>query len=155
VQDAFPIKFADAKFVPIEGIPNPGYSVGHGSKAVQIIDPEFSSVCPKTGLPDYGRVILRYMPGELCVELKAWKLFLRSFYGVGMFHEAATQFIIENFVSVINPEWVELVIDWGARGGLHTTTAMRWTRDSGYRVHSHHFHYNEVMQKHAENWHNS
>ena len=128
MQPQFPINIEDAKFRELSVVPNSSKS----PKTIQIIDPEFSSVCPKTGLPDYGRVILRYIPDESCVELKDWKLFLRDFYGVGAFHEDCTQRIADKFAIAVMPLQFLLVIDWGARGGLHTTTQLSWVQGEGY-----------------------
>lgn len=149
MQPVFPIAFDKAIFTPLDVVPNPSQT----DKLVQIIDPEFSSVCPKTGLPDYGRVILRYIPNANCVELKAWKLYLRSFYGVGIFHEAATQAITEQFVKVVFPKWVNITVDWGARGGLHTTTSVTWDMNEGYIASVDKFQC-DVFLEHSKNWHN-
>lgn len=149
MQPCFPINIEDAEFHPLSVVPNSDLT----RKMIQIVDPEFSSVCPKTGLPDYGRVILRYIPDAQCVELKDWKLYLRSFYGVGCFHENVTQRIADAFTDIVAPRWVAFVIDWGARGGLHTTTKLVWTRDRGYIAFPEHWE-DPVMLKHAEGWQN-
>lgn len=149
MQRYFPIGVSEAVFLPVETVPNSQKT----SKVIQIVDPEFSSVCPKTGLPDYGRVILRYVPNEHCVELKAWKLFLRCFYGVGMFHEDCTQRIADAFNKVVQPQWSNITIDWGARGGLHTSTQLTWTAGA-YTYDLQDFN-NEVFARHATTWHNS
>ena len=122
MQSVFPIDYDEAKFSPIQ------YVAGDGQVMyLQIVDPEFSSVCPKTGMPDYSTVVLQYIPLNRRVELKAWKLYLRHFYGVGAFHETCTQKIMEDFIQVVRPRWLRLTIVWGARGGLHTTTQMVWS----------------------------
>lgn len=149
MQRYFPIGVSEAVFLPVETVPNSQKT----NKVIQIVDPEFSSVCPKTGLPDYGRVILRYIPHEHCVELKAWKLFLRCFYGVGMFHEDCTQRIADAFNNAVDPQWSNITIDWGARGGLHTATQLTWT--GGNYVSDLQDFSNEVFVKHAKCWHNS
>ena len=118
----------EAAFAPLEIFPNPHES----SKTIQVVDPEFSSVCPASGLPDYATVILRYVPNKSCVELKSWKMYLRSFYGVGAFHEHVNSSIIRDFASSVKPHWCQVIIRWGARGGLHTTTGMAWTEESGF-----------------------
>ena len=147
MQPQFPIDINSAVFHPLSVVPNSERS----PKLIQIIDPEFSSVCPKTGLPDYGRVVLRYTPLESCVELKDWKLFLRSFYGVGCFHEDVTQRIANAFVDAVKPAQMRLVIDWGARGGLHTTTSLSYECEAGfYQDDFRH----EVFVKHAAEWDN-
>ena len=123
MQKVFPIDIKDAVFHKLEVIQ---MEMGDQNEnmAVQIVDPEFSSVCPRTGMPDFGTVVLQYIPLNKRVELKVWKLYLRDFYGVGMFHEACTQKIMDEFVRIVEPSWVRLTIIWGARGGLHTTTQM-------------------------------
>ena len=128
MQDVFPIPVVDADFGPITTVPNPE-SIG---QLVQIIDPEFSSVCPKTGLPDYGRVILQYVPKQRLAELKDWKLYLRCYYGVGIMHEPATLKIAQDFINAVDPRKVRLTIDWGARGGLKTVTAVNWDDEKFY-----------------------
>lgn len=116
MQKIFPIPYDTAQFSRIETVPSPG------DVAIQVVDPEFSSVCPKTGLPDYGTVIIRYKPGHYIAELKSLKLYLRCFYGVGAFHELVTERIFNDFTNVIFPPKCAVIINWGARGGLHTTT---------------------------------
>ena len=150
MQRVFPIDINDANFVDLECVPNRKQI----RKIVQIVDPEFSSVCPKSGLPDYGRVILRYIPLDNLVELKSWKLYLRSFYGVGCFHEDCNHRIADEFADVVNPRWFTVVIDWGARGGLHTTTKLVWTKDRGYIAFPEHWD-DDIFSKHAEEWNNS
>lgn len=147
MQKVFPIPVDEAEFIPVEVVPNSQRT----RKVVQIVDPEFSSVCPKTGLPDYGRVILRYVPDENCVELKAWKLFLRSFYGVGSFHEDCTQRIADAFTEAVQPHWCTIVIDWGARGGLHTTTKLTWSKGKGYVSFPSDWE-DPILIKHAKGW---
>lgn len=150
MQSVFPIALESAVFSAVEAVPAPANNNGMG---IQIVDPEFSSVCPRTGLPDFGRVILRYIPQESIVELKSWKLFLRDFYGVGIMHEAATQKILEAFVHAVIPREAYLVIDWGARGGLHTTTALQWSPETGFTTVITAF-LDPVMADAAVNWQN-
>lgn len=150
MQSVFPIALEDAVFPLVEAVPAP---TNNNGMSIQIVDPEFSSVCPRTGLPDYGRVILRYIPQEAVAELKSWKLYLRSFYGVGIMHEPATQKILEAFVHAVIPKWAALVIDWGARGGLHTTTSLMWTPETGFTTEVPSF-LDPVMQNAAVNWQN-
>jgi len=147
MQKVFPINIEEAFFRELSTVSN-----SQGTpKQIQIVDPEFSSVCPRTGLPDYGRVILRYIPDAVCVELKDWKLYLRDFYGVGVFHEDVTQRICDHFIRFVAPLSVDLTIDWGARGGIHTTTRLFY-EDGEYRDAQRHKHH--VFQYHANNWHN-
>lgn len=146
----FPIDISKATFRNLAVVPN-----SQGSpKVIQIVDPEFSSVCPKTGLPDYGRVILRYIPLKVCVELKDWKLYLRDFYGVGCFHEDVTQRIADWFKQFVDPQWFQITIDWSARGGLHTTTRLTWNSVEGYDADPLTDFDDGPFKKHAEDWNN-
>jgi len=122
MQKIFPIAFDKAVFHPLETFENP--SKDEDIK-IQIIHPEFSCVCPKTGYPDFARVILRYVPDELCVELKSWKIFLSDFYGVGHFHEPVTKAIFDEVRLILKPKFLEVMIDWGARGGVKTVTSIK------------------------------
>tara|TARA_R110002126_G_scaffold14054_8_gene59796 strand:+ start:1733 stop:2197 length:465 start_codon:yes stop_codon:yes gene_type:complete len=122
MQSIFPININAAKFRELEAIDAPGAE----SMCVQIVDPEFASVCPRTGLPDFGTVVLQYIPRDKRVELKEWKLYLREFHGVGCFHEDCTQRIMKKVCDVLDPLWLRLTIIWGARGGLHTTTQQHY-----------------------------
>ena len=149
MQDCFPIDLDNAVFEDIEIIENPQRT----RKAIQIIDPEFSCVCPKTGLPDFATIILRYTPDEHIIELKSWKLYLRSYYGVGIFHEEAMQSILDDFTEKVNPIWVDLTLDWHARGGLKTTTQMTWNQKRGATVYPDNWE-NVNMKRHAGGWRN-
>ena len=87
---------------------------------IEITCPEFTSVCPKTGQPDFGVLTFRYVPGRLCVELKSLKLYLQRFRNEGIFYENVTNRILDDFVAVVQPRHVTLESDWGARGGITT-----------------------------------
>ena len=88
---------------------------------IKIIFGEFTCVCPKTGYPDFASIDLYYVPNELCVELKSWKLFLNSFRMVGTFHETVIKFIYDKLVYEIDPKWLLLVGDFFPRGNVNTT----------------------------------
>jgi 7-cyano-7-deazaguanine reductase len=93
--------------------------------------PEFTCVCPMTAQPDFGTIRIRYMPGELCVELKSLKLYLWSYRNEGAFHEAVTNRILDDLVGAIRPRWAEVVGDFNVRGGIHTVvTATHGQRPS-------------------------
>jgi 7-cyano-7-deazaguanine reductase len=81
---------------------------------------EFTSLCPKTGHPDFGRVILRYCPaaGKHCVELKSLKLYYQSFRNEGIFYEALTNRICEDLVALMSPTWLQVITEWKGRGGI-------------------------------------
>lgn len=85
---------------------------------------EFTSLCPKTGHPDFGRIILRYAPspapGGVCVELKSLKLYYQSFRNEGIFYEAVTNIIRDDLVACMKPQWLQVITEWKGRGGIHS-----------------------------------
>ncbi len=87
---------------------------------IEHVAEEFTSVCPKTGHPDFGVVTLRYCPDQLCVELKALKLYYQSFRNEGIFYEAVTNRIRDDLVELMQPRWLELTTDWRGRGGIRS-----------------------------------
>ncbi len=82
--------------------------------------PEFTCLCPKTGQPDFATLRIRYVPGELCVELKSLKLYLWSFRDEGHFHEAVTNRILDDLVAATHPRRMTVEADFFVRGGIHT-----------------------------------
>src|SRR5918993_1843477 len=80
--------------------------------------PEFTCVCPRTGQPDFATIRIRYVPDELCVELKSLKLYLWSFRDEGHFHEAVTNRILDDLVASIAPRRMTVTTDWNVRGGI-------------------------------------
>jgi 7-cyano-7-deazaguanine reductase len=86
---------------------------------------EFTSLCPKTGHPDFGEILLRYQPlpagkGGRCVELKSLKLYYQSFRQEGIFYEAVTNRIRDDLVGVTRPAWLQIVTTWRGRGGIRS-----------------------------------
>ena len=81
---------------------------------------EFTSLCPKTGQPDFGRIILRYCPNAVCVELKSLKLYYQSFRSEVIFYEAVTNMIRDDLTALLSPKWLQVVTDWRGRGGIHS-----------------------------------
>jgi 7-cyano-7-deazaguanine reductase len=88
--------------------------------------PEYSSVCPKTGLPDYGTITIRYMPRKHCIELKALKMYLLAYRDLGIFYENAVNKILRDIVDAIDPEWCLVRGNFTPRGGLSTSVFARW-----------------------------
>ena len=82
--------------------------------------PEFTCLCPMTGQPDFATIRIRYIPNELCVELKSLKLYLWSYRNEGAFHEAVTNKILDDLVAATKPLWMEVEGDFLVRGGIHT-----------------------------------
>jgi 7-cyano-7-deazaguanine reductase len=82
--------------------------------------PEFTSMCPKTGLPDFGTIRIRYVPDQRCIELKALKYYLLEFRNQGIFYEAVTNRILDDLVAACHPRKMTVVGDFTARGGITT-----------------------------------
>lgn len=85
---------------------------------IEIVCPEFTSVCPKTGQPDFGALTFEYTPAKLCVELKSLKMYLQAFRNEGIFYENVSNSILDDFVAVIDPKWVLLTARFTPRGGI-------------------------------------
>ncbi len=88
---------------------------------IEITCPEFTSVCPKTGQPDFGTLTFTYTPDRLCVELKSLKLYLQRFRNEGIFYENVTNRILDDLVAVLKPRCMKLVAAFTARGGITTS----------------------------------
>lgn len=82
--------------------------------------PEFTAVCPKTGLPDFGILYLSYKPAEHCLELKSLKEYVLSYRNVGIFHENVVNRILDDIVKACSPRWARLHGDYNVRGGIKT-----------------------------------
>jgi 7-cyano-7-deazaguanine reductase len=88
--------------------------------SIEIICPEFTSVCPKTGQPDFGKLTITYTPEAKCVELKSLKLYLQQFRNEGIFYETVTNRILDDLVAVLSPRRMKLVAAFTPRGGIST-----------------------------------
>ena len=88
---------------------------------IEIVQPEFTSLCPKTGHPDFGTIRIVYVPDRLCVELKSLKLWLQSYRDKGIFYEAATNEILDVLVKALAPRRMTVSGEFSARGGITTT----------------------------------
>ena len=95
---------------------------------VEIVMPEFTSVCPKTGLPDFGRLTLRYVPDRSCLELKSYKMYLLAYRGLGIFQENVVNRVLEDVVRAADPVKATVTGDFTARGGLSTVVTATWNR---------------------------
>lgn len=91
---------------------------------IEIVCPEFTSVCPKTGQPDFGTLTFTYTPDKRCVELKSLKLYLQSFRNQGIFYENVTNSIFDDLVAVLSPRWLKLVAAFTPRGGISTSVTV-------------------------------
>ena len=97
---------------------------------IEIVCPEFTSVCPKTGQPDFGTLTLTYVPAEKCVELKSLKLYLQQFRNEGIFYEHATNRILDDLVAAVAPRWMQLKAAFTPRGGITTTVTAEYRLQS-------------------------
>ena len=95
--------------------------------AVKISVPEFTCVCPKTGQPDFGTIEINYIPNTLIVELKSLKLYLQGFRNMGVFHEAVTNKIIDDFRLACKPHRIDVVGRFNPRGGISTDVEVHWS----------------------------
>jgi len=95
---------------------------------IEIVMPEFTSVCPKTGLPDFGEIALAYIPDKLCLELKSYKMYLLAYRDLGIFQENAVNRILEDVVKYTRPLWARVLGDFSPRGGLNTIVTAEWSR---------------------------
>ena len=118
----------DAALPEIETWPNqyPDYEI-------EIVQPEFTSVCPKTGLPDFGKLVLRYVPDKVCLELKSYKMYLNAYRNLGIFQENVVNRVLEDVVKAAKPKFATVIGDFAARGGLSTTVTAIRSRKSGKR----------------------
>jgi len=91
---------------------------------IEIVCPEFTSVCPKTGQPDFGTLTIAYTPDQKCVELKSLKFYLQSYRNEGIFYEHITNVILDDLVGVLAPRWMRLQADFHARGGISETVTV-------------------------------
>ena len=113
----------DAKFPRIETWPNqfPGYEI-------EIDDPEFTSVCPKTGLPEFGRITISNLPDKNCLELRSLKEYLQNYRNLGIFQENIVNRVLDDVVRWAKPVWAEVKGDFRPRGGISTVVVARWPR---------------------------
>lgn len=112
--------FQDQLEVFDNSFPNREYSI-------EITCPEFTSMCPKTGQPDFGVLIFTYVPKNTCVELKSLKLYLQKFRNEGIFYENVTNRILDDFVAACKPRMATLESRWGARGGITSVITVQYT----------------------------
>ena len=110
---------------PLETFPNPRPEREY---EIAISCPEFTSMCPKTGLPDFGTIVIRYVPDQTCIELKALKYYLLAYRNQGIFYEAATNRILDDLVAACAPRRMTVVGDFTARGGISTTVTAEFVK---------------------------
>ena len=93
---------------------------------IETICPEFTSMCPKTGQPDFGTISISYIPDGACYELKSLKLYLQQYRNHGAFYENVTNRILDDLVAVTSPRWMSIVAEFTARGGITTTVTAEY-----------------------------
>ena len=113
----------DAELPELETWPNQyqGYQI-------KIEIPEFTSVCPKTGLPDFGKLTLEYVPNQLCIELKSFKLYVLAYRDLGIFYENVVNRMLADVVRTISPVTASLTGEFTPRGGLRSTVTAQYSR---------------------------
>jgi 7-cyano-7-deazaguanine reductase len=111
----------NTKLPTLEAWPNqyPGY-------VITTRYPEYTSMCPKTGLPDYGTITIQYQPRNSCIELKSLKMYLLAYRNLGIFYENAVNKILHDIVKAVDPHWCVVKGEFTPRGGLNTSIFARW-----------------------------
>ena len=120
----------NAKLPEIETWPNQ-YATGY---EIEIRMPEFTSVCPKTGLPDHGELTLRYVPDRLCLELKSLKMYTLEYRNLGIFQENVVNRMLADIVKAARPISATLVGEFTPRGGVYTKITASYARKGGRRA---------------------
>lgn len=96
---------------------------------IEIRQPEFTSVCPMTGLPDFGTIIIRYIPDKKIIELKSLKFYLLQYRNVGIFYEHVVNHILDDLVEVLKPKQMEITGEFSARGGIITKAVASYKKN--------------------------
>jgi 7-cyano-7-deazaguanine reductase len=117
---------ATPHFEQLETFPNP--AVGR-NYVIEIVCPEFTSVCPKTGQPDFGTITYSYTPAQHCVELKSLKLYLQRFRDEGIFYEQVVNRLLDDFVAACRPLRCKIVGAFTPRGGITTSVTCNYEAD--------------------------
>lgn len=98
---------------------------------IKIDIPEFTCICPKTGLPDFADIAIRYIPDKWCIELKSLKYYTLFYRNIGIFNEHVVNKMLDDFVTACKPKWVEITGEFNARGGIKTTVSAEHGRVKG------------------------
>ncbi len=102
--------------------PERDYSVIHTA-------PEFTSVCPKTGQPDFATLVIEYIPDKLCIELKSLKIYLNSFRNDGIYFESVTNKILDDLVKACMPRFMQLTAQFNVRGGISSIVKVEFVKN--------------------------
>ena len=97
--------------------------------AITITCPEFTSVCPRTGQPDFGEIVIEYCPDEVCIELKSLKFYMQSYRSEGIFYEALTNDILDDLSAACRPRWMKVTSRFNPRGGITAEVAAEYKAD--------------------------
>lgn len=101
---------------------------------IKIEQPEFTSVCPISGLPDFGRITIHYTPRDKIVELKSFKYYLLQYRNIGIFYEHVVNHILEDLVSLVRPKFMEVVGTFTPRGGITTTVRVEYREEGSTKT---------------------
>jgi len=112
-----------AKLPPIECWPNQ-----FKNYEITITISEYTSVCPKSGLPDFGTIIIRYIPNKWCLELKSLKYYILAYRNLGIFYENAVNRILRDLIKACRPDWAEVRGEFNVRGGIKSVVEARYSR---------------------------
>ena len=95
---------------------------------ITIVNPEYTAICPKTGLPDFGTITIQYRPDRQCLELKSLKMYIQEYRNLGIFYENAVNCILRDIVAACQPHYAKVSGDFTARGGLHSRIEAEYRR---------------------------
>lgn len=123
---ALGLEIRDPREVRVDLLDTFAYEYPGSPATVEISTDEFTAVCPWSGLPDFGTVTVKYLPGARVLELRSFKYYLLSYRNVGIYQEHAANRILADLVQACAPEWMELELDYRVRGGVHTVVRSRW-----------------------------
>lgn len=119
------VSFKEKKLPPIEVWPN---QYKDRDYTIKIIHPEFTSVCPKTGLPDFGTITIEYIPDKYCLELKSLKYYFLEFRDLGIFMENAVNRILDDMIKYVKPKECRVTGDFTPRGGIKSVVVAEYKR---------------------------
>jgi len=105
--------------------PDRDYTVYHEA-------PEFTSLCPKTGQPDFATITIEYIPDQFCIELKSLKFYLNSYRNDGIYFESATNKILDDLVEVCHPRYMRITAEFNVRGGISSTIEAEYSKEDYY-----------------------
>ena len=119
-----PVK--DEQAIDAQGLLTFRYEYPEQESWVNLDTDEFTAVCPWTGLPDYGNLLIAYVPGDSCIELKSLKYYLLSYRDVGIVQEHAVNRILKDLVALCQPRSMKITLDYNVRGGIHTSVSVQY-----------------------------